>query len=161
MKTSTTRISRLLLSVLLLLPVLSLVGAEEKKDKPLLSAADITRFIETLPAIQKDFEQMGHSISSHEDMTSLKDFQITRQVGDMLKKHGWEPEKFFVKVNTIIMGYTGINIEQQLEAMPAQHRAMAESMMRAQMPDMTVHPEDRKLLAGNLQKLTRFFETME
>lgn len=153
-----------LYSLLLAIFSVSALQAEESEEpKPLLESGDIAKLIETYPKIARDFEALGHSLAARQnlDLEDLKDLESYAAVQQLLKKHGWNAETFFPKFMAIVSGYTGLHIEEQLRQLPAQQRAMAESMMRAQMPEFDVHPQDLQLIKKNLGKLNTFFENLE
>lgn len=159
--TTLTRFRLLFLALFTSMTIVLVATGEEKEPKPVLAKDDIPRFIQTFPEMSVELERLGHRFSKMEDFATFKDYEALAAAEGLLKKHGWDLETFAPKMLAIVMGFTGINIEKQLEQLPPEHRAMARSMMGGQMPSLEVHPKDRELIQQHMPRLQAFFETLK
>lgn len=149
---------------LFLLPLflLALLSAEENPEpKPILNTGDVQKFINTFPKIAEAYEKLGNQIKSRKDFNKVAAMASNEKVQAILEKYGWDVETFGQKLVTIASGYATAEMEKQLSQLPAQQRAMYESMMGGQLQMPDIHPQDLQMIQANLPKLTQFFENLE
>jgi len=134
---------------------------EAQPSKPVLDKGDITRFIQSFTRMRDEFEKLGFRIDSRESLTAaLGELRANEDVQKILEDHGWDVKTYFPKMMAITMGYTYRRLEKEMETLPANQRSMAESMIKAQLPTVEIHPEDEQQVAANMEKLTSFFESL-
>lgn len=126
--------------------------------KPVLEKGDVERFIQTFPAMAKDFEALGQEFDSREDLNALMALSATQQSQAIFTKHGWDPKTFYQKVTAISFGYALLEVEKELANLSEQERAMVQSMMGAQMGLPQVHPQDLEKVRSHQKQLKSFFD---
>jgi len=96
-----------------------------------------------------------------ENLDALQAMAGNEQVQAILKKYGWDAQKFFTKANTIIMGYVKMELEKQIQGMPEEQRAMMRQMLQNQDMLPAISAENMALLKPYEAKLRALFESME
>ncbi len=133
----------------------------EAPEKPVLTATDINRFIETLPKMSKELEALGQRLDVQRFASAVEALAANEQVQAIFKKYGWKVQEFYTKFGTIAAGFAVAEMEKQLADLPANQRAMVESAMKGQMPQIDLNPKDLALIRSKLPALRKLFESLE
>ncbi len=135
--------------------------AEKAKVPPAqLKAGDIEHLLETYPKMVSQLKALGKKYENLNNPTALQAALANQEVQAVLARYDWTTEGFLSKLTTIASAYGSAMMQAELAKMPAEQRAMMESMMGGQMPDlMTVHPDDMALVQKHMAKLRVFFDS--
>lgn len=127
--------------------------------EPILSQADVTRFIATWKPLQQDFEALGDKYKNIDNPNMLQGMAANAEVKAIFKKHGWG-DNFYQKVNAIVMGMYAIQLDKVLDEVPADQRESMKQMIEMQKGQLTtaVAEEDIELVRSNFDKLNEIFE---
>jgi len=137
-----------------------LTVAEETGPGPRLEAGDVQRFIDTVPKMMKDLEALGADFGDVKNPTALQGMMAHEKVQEILARYDWHQETYLEKVTAIAGGYAAVRMDEELQALPEEQRAMVKSMMGAQMPKLLmVHPNDVKIVEQHKSALDAFFDS--
>lgn len=152
------RTFRLVVIVLLFMPA----SAWAQDPKPMLSAADIDRLINTYKPLMSDLENLGTKIKNKQDPNLLMGYAASDEAAAVFRKHGWD-EVFFKKYGIIAQSYVYLQTEAQIDKMPEQDRGyMRQSLepYRASLKKQ-VHDKDVELVRANFKRLDDFFKSLK
>ncbi len=173
----------LLLSIVALLMISSFAIAEEP-PKQTLQKGDVERFIKTLPALTQDMKEFDTKMDAKQGNITIP--EAMRASGDfnaILKKHGWD-ESFYVKIQTIVMGYSALVYGESITGADAEFAKALEEIdsnpnlsaeMKAQLKEQlkaacgalatestkmqqALHPVDLAFIKANVKELKTVLE---
>jgi hypothetical protein len=124
---------------------------------PVLTSADIDKFVKTVGPMSKEFDALGPTESDEEFEQMLK----TSQGMAIVKKYGWDVNTFSIKWIVISMAYAEIKIDEQLAMLPADQREMAKQMMQQATNMYAVSDADRKLIKNRYADLDKAFMALQ
>lgn len=175
---------RQILAIIVCVVLFVSVGWAEDDPVPVLKKGDVERFIDSFPKLVEELERLGMKYDAEEGDYSLPEaIQANAEFRATLIKYGWD-EGFFLKMQTIFMGYTAIvykkemaNVAPQIaeaikeiESTPGLSEAMKKQMierMKASQKMMeggqagmqtSVHEDDLALIRPKIPDLKKLFE---
>ena len=144
----------------LLLVSLNLAAQKTPVPEARLESGDIEHFLETYPKMVSQLKALGKKYEGLEDPTNMQAVVANKEVRDILERYDWTTESFLSKLTTIASAFGAARVQAEMANLPAEQRAMIESMMGSQMPDlMTVHPDDLARVKKHMKRLQALFDS--
>ncbi len=115
---------------------------------------DVTKFIETLPKMQVEFEALGLAHDADQN-----DWLAHAKAQEILAKYGWDYLSFGIKWSAIASAYMYLKSTAELNNLSAEERAQAEQYMGAVLAQFrnSVHENDIALVRGHETALDAMF----
>ncbi|MCI0470844.1 MAG: hypothetical protein L0Y73_04225, partial [Candidatus Aminicenantes bacterium] len=162
-------------------------GAAGESRKKVLKAGAVEHFIKTFPALKKDLEKFGMKYEgSKGDITFPTALRASKEVLQVLKKHGWD-ENYYLEASTIIFGYSAVVYEKEMKKADSEMEKSLKEIdanpniapeMKKQLKDQlkatrgilntqgnvmqkNIHPDDLKLITPHLNEIKDMLDRLD
>ena len=151
---------RCLVLITLLFSFSSMVTADPEGPVAQLKPGDVKHFLDTMPKMITELKKLGDDYGKVDDPSALQQMLANDKAQEILARYGWDKNDYLTKITTIASAYGAMTLQDELALLSEEQRAMMESMVGMQMPQLIMaHADDIKLVRAHKDALEAFFES--
>lgn len=149
-----------LVLIAVLFSLSSVVTADPEGPVAQLKPGDVKHFLDTMPKMITELKKLGDDYGKVDDPSALQEMLANEKAQEILARYGWDQNNYLTKITTIASAYGAMTLQDELASLSDEQRAMMESMVGMQMPQLIMaHADDIKQVRAHQAQLEAFFET--